>query len=335
MSLTVRQRPNDPLVSVVVPVLNEERCVPELERRLTEVFRELAARREVIFVDDGSDDRTPEILTRLSDADPSIKAVRLSRSFGHQSALIAGLAHATGDLVITMDGDLQHPPELIPTLLDQWRRGMDIVHTLRRDPQNRNGFFKRVTAALFYRLMDLMTVVPTIHGGADFRLLDRHVLDQLNQLSEHFIFLRGLIPWMGYSSSVIEYTVEARFAGKSKYNLWMMLRLAIDGVFSFSVRPLRVITAMGIGTTVVGLAYGMFIAYSFFSGKALVSGWASLVMVVLIFSGIQLTSIGIVSEYIGRIYEEVKRRPRYIVDSAIGFGPPASPGETRDGLHSS
>ncbi len=324
-----------PLVSIVVPVLNEEGCVLELVRRVQAMAEGCGIRPEILFVDDGSSDRTPEVVAEARERFEFVKSIRFSRSFGHQAALAAGLQAAAGEAVVTMDGDLQHPPETIAAMVEAWRQGASVVNTVRRDPGRDIGAFKGATARLFYHLFDLLTAVPTVHGGADFRLLDRAVADELNRLEEHFLFFRGLVPWLGFPSTTIEYEVGERFAGETKYRLRKMLYFAVDGIFSFSVVPLRAITLLGVATTLFGFLYGLFAVFSFLGGRLTEPGWTSLMVIVLIFGGVQLLSIGLVSEYLGRIYEEVKRRPRFVIRSRAGFGddPPAGgrrPGAAAD-----
>jgi dolichol-phosphate mannosyltransferase len=275
-------------------------------------------RGELLFVDDGSRDATPERLAALRAADPDVKVVRLTRSFGHQAALAAGLRFARGDCVVTLDGDLQHPPERIPEMLEAWRAGADVVHTVRRDAAGVAGGWKERASRAFYGLMRRMSRTPIVPAGADFRLLDRRAVDALNELEEHFVFLRGLVPWLGFREAQLAYDVEARFAGRSKYRLRPMLRLALDGLVSFSVLPLRVIGLLGLVTAAFGVAFGVFALVAHLTGRVEASGWTSLVVLVLVFGGVQLLSLGVVSEYVGRIYEEVKRRPRYVIDRVEG-----------------
>ncbi len=311
-------RPDSPLISIVVPVLDEEDCVDELAQRVREALRLEPVRYELVFVDDGSRDRTPERIAALRAADENVRCIRFTRSFGHQSALLAGLRFARGDAVVTMDGDLQHPPELLPQLLAAWRGGADVVHTIRRPRADAKTSWKERTSALFYRAINRLGGVAVPPGAADFRLLDQRALRALNELSEHFAFLRGLIPWLGFPEARIEYEVAARFAGRSKYDLARMLRLALDGILSFSVLPLRLIALLGLVTTLVGVAYGVFALIAHLMGRVQ-TGWTSVVVLVLVFGGMQLLSLGIVSEYVGRTYEEAKRRPRYVIDRLEGF----------------
>jgi dolichol-phosphate mannosyltransferase len=311
-------RPDSPLISIVVPVLDEEDCVGELAQRVREALRLEPVSYELVFVDDGSRDRTPERIAELRAANENVRCIRFTRSFGHQSALLAGLRFARGDAVITMDGDLQHPPELLPQLLAAWRGGADVVHTIRRTGAGVQTSWKERASTLFYRVLNRLGGVAVTPGAADFRLLDQRALRALNELSEHFAFLRGLIPWLGFPEARIEYEVAERFAGRSKYDLTRMLRLALDGILSFSVLPLRLIALLGLVTTFVGVAYGIFALVALIMGRVQ-TGWTSVVVLVLVFGGVQLLSLGIVSEYVGRTYEEAKRRPRYVIDRLEGF----------------
>ena len=308
-------RPERPLLSVVVPCFNEDGCVGEMARRLHDALDPLDCDWEAIFVDDGSTDATAERLAELAASDPRIGFVSFSRNFGHQMALLAGMAKAKGHAVISLDGDLQHPPELIPTLVQHWREGYDVVYTTRVG--NEGHALKEVISASFYRLLRSLTGVDIPTGGADFRLLDRVVADALLACEERFVFVRGLVPWLGFRRKGVPYDARERFAGSTKYVFARMLRFALDGVFSFSTVPLRMISVLGVATVALGVLYGFYsIAVRLFTDSA-VSGWTSLVVLVLVFSGTQLLSLGILSEYVGRIYEEVKRRPRYVVARSI------------------
>ncbi len=320
-------RPADPLISVVVPVHNEAGSIEELARRVGAVFATHGTRYELLFVDDGSDDATAAVLERLKSANPSLRQIRFTRSFGHQAALTAGIRFARGDAVITMDGDLQHPPETIPALLSAWREGAAVVHT-RRVGGDATAGAKERASRLFYWTMNKLSNVPVVAGGADFRLLDRRAVDAFNELEEHFVFTRGLVPWLGFRATQIEYAPGPRHAGESKFTLRRQLQLGLNGIFSFSVAPLRLIAVLGLGTTSIGILYGIYVVVQRLSGRAEAAGWASIAVLILIFGGVQLFSLGIVSEYIGRTYEEVKRRPRYVIeamdDGESENGPPSA-----------
>jgi len=306
-----KHRLDRPLLSIVVPCFNEEGCVDEMARRLHIALDPLDCEWEAVFVDDGSSDGTADRLRDLAAQDPHVGFVSFSRNFGHQMALLAGMSKARGDAVITLDGDLQHPPELIPTLVTHWQEGFDVVFTVREG--NEGHALKELVSAGFYRVLRRLTGVAIPTGGADFRLLDRVVADALLACEERFVFVRGLVPWLGFRRKAVPYTARERYAGSTKYVFARMLRFALDGVFSFSIVPLRMISILGGVTVALGVIYGFYsIAVHFFTDST-VSGWTSLVVLVLVFSGTQLLSLGILSEYVGRIYEEVKQRPRYIV----------------------
>ena len=316
--VVMTDRPANALVSFVVPVLDEEGCIDELARRIRAAAASAGVRYELIFVDDGSRDATPDKIAALCEADVQVKAIRLTRSFGHQAALVAGLGVASGDAVITMDGDLQHPPECVPELIRVWRDGADVVNT-GRQPLPGRATRKDQFSRLFYRVLSWLTAVPVAATSADFRLLDRKAVDAFNDLDEHFLFVRGLIPWLGFRDGFVEYQLEDRFAGQSKYDLSRQFRLGLDAIFSFSVVPLRLISLLGLATTVFGVAFGVFWLVSYFFGQVEGGGGTSIVILILIFGGVQLLSLGIVSEYVGRTYEEVMRRPRYVIASTSGL----------------
>ncbi len=315
--MTSRPRPHTPSLTVLVPVLDEEECVAELARRVFDALAAAGVRGEILFIDDGSRDATAARIAALRAADPRVAAIHFTRSFGHQAALSAGLRFARGDAVVTMDGDLQHPPELLPALIAAWRAGADVVHTVRQLPAGATPGLKERAGRSFYALATRLSDTPIVPRGADFRLLDRRVVDALNALEEHFVFVRGLVPWLGFPETRVDYEVQPRFAGHSKYRLRPMLRLAFDGVLSFSVLPLRVIGAVGAATAFFGVLFGIFALTAHMLGRVQ-TGWTSIVVLVLIFGGVQLLSLGVVSEYVGRIYEEVKRRPRYVIDRLEG-----------------
>ena len=300
------------LLSVIVPLFNEQEIVAKtfsvLEKELEDVEHEL------IFVNDGSTDKTRSILEDLLKTTPQNKLVNFSRNFGHQAAFSAGLKHATGDAVVIIDGDLQDPPSLIKEMLAKWREGYQVVYAQRRKRKGET-IFKKATAHLFYKLLHSLTSIDIPQDTGDFRLMDRVVVDQLNALPERNRFLRGLVCWVGFKKIGILYDRAERAAGTSKYPLRKMLRLAMDGITGFSTTPLKVSFLMGFFATII--AFGVFIwsiLEKFLSPATTVPGWASLMTVIVFFGGIQLMSIGIVGEYIGRIYEEVKQRPLYIED---------------------
>jgi glycosyltransferase involved in cell wall biosynthesis len=313
------------LISVVVPVHNEEGTIGELHRRLTSVLAPLG-RYEVVLVDDGSSDGTWQAVRELAHTDPQVRLIRLSRNFGHQVALSAGLDHARGDAVVSMDGDLQDPPELIPELIERWRAGSDVVFAIR---QRREGetWFKLATASVFYKLINRMSSVEIPEQAGDFRLLSRRALDALLAMPERARYLRGMSSWIGFEQSTVPYARDARYAGETKYPLRRMLHFAGDAVTSFSATPIRLVAALGflsVALCLVALAWTLYVRL--FTEET-VAGWTSVVVVVLFLGGVQLLSLGIIGQYVGRIFDEVKDRPLYFVAEAVE-GDEGSAGQT-------
>lgn len=310
-------------LSIVAAALDEADNLPRLHERLTAVLSALGEPYEIILVDDGSRDATPAVLAELAAADSHLRYLRLSRNFGQQAALSAGLERARGAAVITLDADLQHPPEQIVELVAQWRAGAQIVYTQRTDPP-RVGWLKRVTSRGFYRLLNRLSATPVPLGAADFRLLDRPVVDALRAMPERARFLRGLIAWAGYTTAVVPYTAGERAAGAPKYTLARMLRFALDGLTSFSSAPLKWAGGCGCLTALLGFLYGLSVVYDRFFTDRNVEGWTTLVVLLLFLGGLNLVFLGIVGEYLARIYDEVKQRPLYLVREAVGFDEPAA-----------
>ena len=297
-------------ISVVAPAFNEAENLPVLIDRLRSVLAPYDDY-EIVIVDDGSRDRSLEVLRALADEDGRVRFLSLSRNFGHQNALKAGLDHATGDCVIMLDADLQHPPELIPAMVERWREGFEVVNMIRRDDDT--PAFKKWTAALFYRFVNAISDFKIRPGAADFRLLDRKVIDALNRLGERTLFFRGIIPWLGFRQCEIEYAPAARAHGSSKYDLSRMALLALDGIISSSTRPLRLSTILGLAMSTLAMLYAAYAVTVKLALGTAVSGWTSLLMGVMLLGGVQLVMLGIVGEYIGRILLETKGRPAYIV----------------------
>ena len=315
-----------PMISVVIPAYCEEGNVRKLHDELVQILTQVIVRWELVFVDDGSTDQTWREISKLHEEDFRVKGLRLSRNFGHQYAIFAGLAHSKGNAVITMDADLQHPPTTIPQLLAQWYEGSKIVHTIRVDHEN-ISWTKRTTSRAFYRTFSYLSGVNLSAGMADFRLMDRQVVDEILQLGEGGLFLRGLIQWVGYPSSQVEFNCRDRFSGSSKYNLRQMLKFGWTGVTSFSLVPLRMAIVLGIVTSVISFSGLVYAVWGKLSGQA-VPGWASEVGVQSFLFGILFIMLGIIGEYIGRILEEVRRRPRFLIDQRLGFVVPDSNGLT-------
>lgn len=304
-------------LSIVVPVFNEEGNIRPLYEALVPVLTETGMTWEIIFSDDGSTDGTWPALTALNQSDGRVKALRLSRNFGHQYALFAGLSKAQGNAVISMDGDLQHPPQVIPELVARWRSGDQIVHTIRQDVQS-SHWLKSVTSRLFYRVFSYLSGVRMEAGMADFRLLDRLVLDELMGFQEQGLFLRGIVNWVGYQSSKLEFECGERYSGEAKYTLRRMLKLAWAGITSFSVVPLRIGIAIGVLTSGLAFAEVLYAIYAKLFTDTAVPGWASAVAVVSFLFGILFILLGVLGEYIGRILLEVRGRPRYLVREELG-----------------
>ncbi|HEY7831006.1 MAG TPA: glycosyltransferase family 2 protein [Solirubrobacteraceae bacterium] len=297
------------LLSVVAPVYNEEQLIELFVKRTCAALGDYTF--ELVLVDDGSSDATPELLDRLADQDPRVRVIHLSRNFGHQAALTAGLEHAVGDVVAMIDADLQDPPELIPTMIEQWQQGSDVVYAVRKQREGETAF-KLATASWFYKLFDKLAQVDLEPNSGDFRLLDRAALNALLAMTERSRFLRGMTVWVGFTQTAVPYERDARHAGETKYTLRKMLRFSLDAIASFSHLPLQLATYVGIVSA--GVA---FIAIPVVIGLRLVDsylpGFGSITIAILLLGGIQLIALGVIGEYVGRIYDEVKHRPLYIV----------------------
>ncbi len=307
------------LLSIVVPCYNEDAVLRELHRSVIAVLEQIEATSfEIIYTDDGSSDQTPEILSQLQAGDSRVRVVSLSRNFGHQIAVTAGLEHASGDAVVIIDADLQDPPEVIPEMLERWRDGYQVVYGLRAKRVGETTF-KRWTAKAFYRLINKLSEIEIPLDVGDFRLLDRRVVDALLTMPERDRFLRGMVSWIGFKQVAVIYDRAPRRAGHSKYSLMKMVRFAVDSVISFSLVPLRLAIWIGVGAiaaSFAGIVYALVIRLS---TTDWVRGWASIFTAVLFLGGVQLITLGIVGEYLGRIYGEVKLRPLYVVRERLGF----------------
>ncbi len=298
-------------ISIVVPACNEEGNIPILVDALEIVLAPLGYQYQIIFVDDGSSDGTLALLKAISKINSHIRYIGLSRNFGHQNALKAGLDMAEGDAVIMMDGDMQHPPALIPVLLEQWEAGNDIVYTIRKDHQDM-PMMKRKTSNMFYNLINNLSDIELEQGTADFRLMDRRVVDVFKEFKETDLFLRGLVKWMGFQQSGIEYEPAERLKGKSKYTLKKMIRFALQGITSFSTKPLYIATYLGLSFSLISLLFAPYIIYSYYFGHA-IAGWASIIATIAFFGGLQLMILGIIGMYLGKLFQQSKQRPHYIV----------------------
>jgi polyisoprenyl-phosphate glycosyltransferase len=302
-------------IDFIIPLYNEADAVTSFYHLLCQQVDRLSeATLRLIFVDDGSNDETAEIIHHLSKADSRIHLLKLTRNFGHQAAITAGLDYADAQCVITMDGDGQHPPELIPDLLARYTLGYDIVLTQRITGSGK-GFFKRVTSSLYYKILGFISDTPVLQGVADYRLLSREVVIQLRQMREYHRYLRGMISWLGYRTSVIPYSVSDRIAGSSKYSMRKMVRLSMDGIFSFSLIPLYIGIALGISFLVAAFIEAVYVLALWFGGfkDQLAPGWSSLMFMLLLVGGVLMVMIGVVGIYIGYIFQEVKERPLYIL----------------------
>lgn len=295
-------------LSIVIPCFNESANIEELHRRLDAISADIPGEVEFVLVDDGSRDDTLDKLKALSTSDPRVRVLGLSRNFGHQAALSAGIDHASGDAVVVMDADLQHPPEMIQQFLARWREGYDLVYAYREGARVRWG----------YRIINALIKVRVPAEAADFRLMDRKVVEAFRQMPERARFLRGMFAWLGFRQIGIPYRQAGRFAGERAYTFRQTLRMATNAILAFSSVPLRIASVMGLITLCAGILYGVYILYAKLSGLHVEPGWTALIMTVLILGGVQLLCLGIIAEYIGRIFEEVKRRPLYVVREWVG-----------------
>lgn len=303
-------------ISFVVPVFNEEENIREFYRRLTQVMAPLSYDYEILFIDDGSKDRTASLIRELAEKDPHVQGYVFARNFGHQLALTCGLDQSAGDAVISMDGDLQHPPEMIPDLLKKWEEGYEIVQTVRKATEDAT-WFKNITSRLYYKLINSMSEVRITPGGSDFRLMDRKAVDALNRFRERARFIRGMVNNLGFRYTTLEFVAPPRFAGHSKFNLRKMLRFALDGITAFSRVPLRLALYVG---CIAGLGSILLIGhviYVKYIVQDAVPGWTTLAAAEFFLGGVELIGIGIVGEYVGRIFDEVKQRPLYIIREHI------------------
>ena len=303
------------MISVVAPVFNEHSTLPELHRRLTEVLAPLGAY-EIVLVDDGSSDGSWDALLELAARDPHLRLLRLSRNFGHQAALSAGLDAARGEAIVLMDADLQDPPELIPQLVGKWREGFDVVYAIRGEREGEPRL-RLASISLFYRLLYRITSTEIPQNVGDFRLLSRRAADAITAMPERARFLRGMTSWIGFRQTGVQYTREARYAGESKYPPRKLLRLALDGITSFSTAPIKLVTALGFALVVFCVGVLAWTLYVRFFTSHHPQGWTSVIAVVLLLGGVQLLSLGVIGQYVARIFDETKQRPLYLVDEVV------------------
>jgi len=307
----------EPLISIVVPAFNEAQCLEKLHQELRRVLDPLPYRFEFVFVDDGSSDTTVAILSALRGRDPRVCFISLSRNFGHQAALSAGLDHARGDAVVMMDGDMQHPPQVIPELIERWRAGFDVVNTIRLHTAD-ISLAKRSLSAGFYWFFNKLSNVRIEPGAADFRLMSRAAVNALNRLPEKQRFLRGLVPWLGFRQTQVTFTAPERFAGSSKYTFAHSMRFALDGMTGFNLYPLRRLTVIGWLLAFASAGFGVCAGAASLLGVA-VAGWFWVFLCLVFFTGYQMIVTGILGEYLGRVLEQVKDRPLYVMHRTAGF----------------
>ncbi len=309
---------SSPRYSLVIPIYNEEETLPRLIGRIKSLLRRLDGETEAIFVDDGSHDGSVKYLRDVAAADPRFRLIELSRNFGHQIAITAGMDAAAGDAVIVMDADLQDPPEVVLDLVAKWKEGFEIVYA-RRIKREGESWFKRLTASLFYRLLEKMTSVDIPRDVGDFRLVGRKALETFKQMPEHDRFVRGMFGWMGFKQTAVPFERPARAVGKTKYPFWKMMHLAVHGIVSFSEKPLRLALWGGLVISALAVFFGAYAIFAWIFETGVIAGWTSTIVIVSLLCGINLFMTGIVGLYVGGIHAEVKRRPLYVVDRLTGF----------------
>lgn len=304
-------------ISLVLAVYNEAENLEDLYRRVKEVLsKKIGASHEIIFVDDGSKDGSWATISKIAGEDKCVRAVKFSRNFGHQYALKAGLEYSAGNCVVTMDSDLQHPPEIIIKMYEEWKKGAEVVNAIRQGFRN-TGVIKEFSSKAYYFMVNLFSEVNIPYGASDFRLLDRKVVEEINRFGEYHIFLRGLVDWLGFKEGRVLYSADRRGKGKPKYTPAKMFELAISGIMAFGIQPLRLAMVLGGIIVLFALGYMGFVFYAKFFMDATVPGWTAIVISVLIMGGAQIMFTGVVGEYVGRVFLESKKRPRYIVSEKL------------------
>ena len=326
---TLNRENAQPLISVVAPFYNEEMVIDQFFQQVIGVLETTGTEWEIVCVDDGSRDRTLDRLLAAARINPAIKVLQLSRNFGKDAALTAGLEASRGDVVVLIDADLQDPPTLISLMLDKWREGFDVVYGVRQS-RDQDSLGKRVTAGGFYRIFNKLAPTPLPENAGDFRLMDRRVVDRVRELPERTRFMKGLFAWVGFSSTAVTYDRPGRAAGQSAWSYWKLWNFALDGLTSFSTVPLRIWTYVGLIVSVLAFFYASFLILRTLVAGADLPGYASLMVVILFLGGIQLISLGVIGEYLGRVFIEVKQRPIYLVDRVYQF--PAGESEPGNGV---
>ena len=306
------------LISVVVPMYFEEEVAQECYNRLKSVMLQNDINYEFVFVNDGSTDRTMEILSEIAANDYRTKIVNFARNFGHQVAVTAGIAAAKGDAIVIIDADLQDPPEVIPELIAKWEEGYEVVYAKRKQRKGET-WFKLLTAKYFYKFLNYMSDIDIPKDTGDFRIIDRKIADVFNQMTERNRFIRGMMSWVGFRQTYVEYERDERFAGETKYPLKKMIKFASDGIIAFSTKPLRIVMTLGLLSVLVSIIVLLYTITVKIIGTGTQTGWASIMVAITFFSGIQLLGLGIVGQYIARIYDESKNRPIYIVKETINI----------------
>ena len=300
------------LISILIPVYNEEGNVPAITKAIQEVFANLAFDFEIVFVNDGSADNSLSIIKKIAETQTNIFYISFSRNFGKDNALLAGLKYANGDAIVTIDADLQHPPKMIPEMLALWEQGNDIVYTHREDKNEHASNFNQFTSKMFYRIVNNLSDVELEDGIADYRLLDKKVVNVLNNLHEDRPFFRGLVKWVGFQQKGIPYTPNPRIAGETKYSTKALTRLALQGITSFSVKPLTIAIYLGLTFSVLSTLYIPYVLISLYKGYA-ISGWTSIIVTIAFFGGLQLMILGILGIYLGKLFMQSKQRPHFII----------------------
>lgn len=297
------------MISIVTPVYNEEGNVVYFHDEVTKVMKDVPMEYEIIYVNDGSKDRTDELIHQLAESDPHVRALTFARNFGHQIAITCGMDFAMGDAVITMDGDMQHPPALIPVLIEKWQEGYDIVQTIRTATEDA-GPVKKITSAGYYAVINSISNSPVVPGGSDFRLMDRKALDAFLRFREHSRFIRGIVGGLGFKQTTIEFEAPARHAGVSKFSMKKMLHFAMDGIITNSTLPLRMAFYCGVFAAAFGAILILHVLFCVVTGEA-VPGWATMTILISLFGSMNLMGLGVIGEYVGRMFEETRNRPLY------------------------